>query len=124
MVQQRVLVTGGAGFIAGHCILQLLEQGHIALSTIRSLAKEAAARIALKDAGMVHPERLSFVQRIVLTSAFHAVSRGHRQGGHVFTEADWTSLDRPGVNAHGGSTTLAENVRPGIGSPPRAAASN
>jgi nucleoside-diphosphate-sugar epimerase len=26
MAQQRVLVTGGSGFIAGHCIVQLLEQ--------------------------------------------------------------------------------------------------
>ena len=28
MTQERVLVTGGSGFIAGHCILQLLEQGY------------------------------------------------------------------------------------------------
>lgn len=168
MIAQRVLVTGGSGFIAGHCILQLLEQGHLVRSTIRSLAKEAAARGVLKAAGMVHSERLSFVaadllrdegwaeavagmdvvlhvaspvqpgrvenedevivparegtlrvlraardagvKRVVLTSAFHAVSWGHPHNGHVFTEADWTILDGPGVDAYGKSKTLAERA--------------
>lgn len=168
MIQQRVLVTGGSGFIAGHCILQLLEQGHLVRSTIRSLAKEAAARDVLKNAGLVHSDRLSFVaadllrddgwadaaagidvvlhvaspvqpgrvaneeevivparegtlrvlraardagvKRVVLTSAFHAVSWGHPRDGHVFTEADWTILDGPGVDAYGKSKTLAERA--------------
>jgi nucleoside-diphosphate-sugar epimerase len=168
MIQQRVLVTGGTGFIAGHCILQLLEQGHLVRSTIRSLAKEAAARGVLKDAGMVHSDRLSFVaadllrddgwaeavagmdivlhvaspvqpgrvanedevivparegtlrvlraardagvRRVVLTSAFHAVGWGHPHKDHVFTEADWTILDGPGVDAYGKSKTLAERA--------------
>lgn len=168
MIAQRVLVTGGSGFIAGHCILQLLEQDHLVRSTIRSLAKEAAARGVLKAAGMVHSDRLSFVaadllrdegwaeavagmdvvlhvaspvqpgrvenedevivparegtlrvlraardagvKRVVLTSAFHAVSWGHPHDGHVFTEADWTVLDGPGVDAYGKSKTLAERA--------------
>ncbi len=168
MIQQRVLVTGGSGFIAGHCILQLLEQGHFVRSTIRSLAKEAVVRSVLKDAGMVHSDRLSFVAadllrddgwaeavagmdvvlhvaspvqpgrvanedevilpardgtlrvlraardagvgRVVLTSAFHAVSWGHSHSDHVFTEADWTILDGPGVDAYGKSKTLAERA--------------
>jgi nucleoside-diphosphate-sugar epimerase len=50
MSQKRVLVTGGSGFIAGHCILQLLERDHLVRTTIRSLAKEAAARAVLEDA--------------------------------------------------------------------------
>ncbi|MFG1414139.1 aldehyde reductase [Xanthobacter sp. VTT E-85241] len=168
MNQQRVLVTGGSGFIAGHCILKLLEQGHLVRSTIRSLDKEAAARGVLKDAGMVHSDGLSFVaadllcdqgwaeavagmdvvlhvaspvqpgrvaneedvivparegtlrvlraardagvKRVVLTSAFHAVSWGHPHNDHVFTEADWTILDGPGVDAYGKSKTLAERA--------------
>ena len=44
MSQQHVLVTGGSGFIAGHCILQLLDQGHTVRATLRSLAKQDAAR--------------------------------------------------------------------------------
>ena len=48
------------------------------------------------------------VRRVVLTSAFHAVSWGHPHDGHVFTEEDWTVLDGPGVDAYGRAKTLAE----------------
>lgn len=50
------------------------------------------------------------VDRVVLTSAFHAVSWGHPHSDHVFTEADWTVLDGPGVDAYGTSKTLAERA--------------
>jgi len=69
MSEKHVLVTGGTGFIAGHCILQLLEQGHRVRTTIRSLAKEAAARRALADAGMVHGANLAFVAADLLHDA-------------------------------------------------------
>lgn len=61
MSQQHVLVTGGSGFIAGHCILQLLEQGYRVRSTIRSLAGESAVRAALERAGMNQGDRLGFI---------------------------------------------------------------
>lgn len=168
MGQQRVLVTGGSGFIAGHCILQLLDSGYEVRATIRSLAKEAAARAVLTEAGMRDGDRLTFVaadllrddgwaaavadvdhvlhvaspvmpghveneddvivparegtlrvlraardagvKRVVLTSAFHAVSWGHPHSDHVFTEADWTVIDGPGVDAYGKSKTMAERT--------------
>ena len=168
MSLKRVLVTGGSGFIAGHCILQLLERDYLVRTTIRSLAKEPAVRLVLQDAGMVSEDRLSFVAadltndkgwaeavadvdfvlhvaspvqpghvaneddlivparagalrvlraardanvtRVVLTSAFHAVSWGHKHGDHTFTERDWTVLDGPGVDAYGRSKTLAERA--------------
>jgi len=168
MTQKRVLVTGGSGFIAGHCIIQLIEQGYSVRATIRSLGKEAAVRAVLHDAGMVHGDQLSFVaadltsdegwaaamtdidvvlhvaspvqpghvaneddliiparegtlrvlraardagvKRVVLTSAFHAVSWGYPHSTHVFTEQDWTILDGPGVDAYGKSKTLAERA--------------
>ncbi len=168
MTTHHVLVTGGSGFIAGHCILQLLEQGHTVRTTVRSRSREASARQVLRDAGMVGEERLEFVEadltddagwaealagidvvlhvaspvqpghvenendlivpavdgtrrvlraardagvtRVVLTSAFHAVSWGHPHDAHVFTEADWTVLDGPGVDAYGKSKTLAERA--------------
>ncbi len=50
------------------------------------------------------------VARLVLTSAFHAVSWGWPHDDHVFTEADWTVLDGPGVDAYGKSKTLAERA--------------
>ncbi|WP_236795528.1 aldehyde reductase [Amycolatopsis sp. GM8] len=168
MTQQRVLVTGGSGFIAGHCILQLLEQGYLVRATVRSLHREAAVRSVLTEAGMVNGDALSFVAadltddagwadavadvdfvlhvaspvqpghvddpdelivparegtlrvlraardagvtRVVLTSAFHAVGWGHPHDDHVFTEADWTVIDGPGVDAYGVSKTLAERA--------------
>jgi nucleoside-diphosphate-sugar epimerase len=168
MNQKLVLVTGGSGFIAGHCILQLLEQDYSVRTTVRSLAKEAAVRTVLEDAGMVHGDRLSFVaadlmsdegwgeavagidfvlhvastvrpghianeddlivparegtlrvlraardaevKRVVLTSAFHAVSWGHPHSDHSFTENDWTIPGGPGVDAYGKSKTLAERA--------------
>ncbi|WEK02976.1 MAG: NAD-dependent epimerase/dehydratase family protein [Candidatus Devosia phytovorans] len=66
-------------------------------------AREGALRVlrAARDAR---------VRRVVLTSAFHAVSWGHPHGDHVFTEADWSVLDGPGVDAYGRSKTLAERA--------------
>jgi dihydroflavonol-4-reductase len=43
----QVLVTGGSGFIAGHCILLLLQAGYRVRTTIRSREKEAATRRVL-----------------------------------------------------------------------------
>ena len=168
MSQTRVLVTGGSGFIAGHCILQLLERDYLVRTTIRSLDKEAPVRATLEDAGMVRGEALSFVaadlmsdegwaqavddvgfvlhvaspvrpgrvaneddlivparegtlrvlraardagvKRVVLTSAFHAVSWGHPRSDRTFAENDWTILGGPGVDAYGTSKTLAERA--------------
>ncbi|ALE05706.1 epimerase [Arthrobacter sp. ERGS1:01] len=168
MPSKRVVVTGGSGFIAGHCILQLLDAGYEVRTTVRSLAKEASVRAVLADAGLADGVRLGFVaadltrddgwseavadidfvlhvaspvqpghiddedelivparegalrvlraardadvKRVVLTSAFHAVSWGHPHDGHVFTEADWTVLDGPGVDAYAKSKTLAEQA--------------
>lgn len=40
----RVLVTGGSGFLASHCMKQLLERGYTVCTTVRSAAKQAALR--------------------------------------------------------------------------------
>jgi len=58
---RTILVTGGSGFIAGHCILQLLEQGHRVRTTVRSLAKEQSVRSVLADAGMTEAQGRSLV---------------------------------------------------------------
>lgn len=50
------------------------------------------------------------ITRVVLTSAFHAVSWGWPHDDHVFTEADWSVLDGPGVDAYGKSKTLSERA--------------
>lgn len=59
--QQRVLVTGGSGFLAGHCVLQLLDQGYRVRTTVRSLRREDAVRAVLADAGLANGAALEFV---------------------------------------------------------------
>lgn len=66
-------------------------------------AREGTLRV-LRAAHAAH------IPRVVLTSAFHAVSWGWPHNGHVFTEADWTVLDGPGVDAYGKSKTLSERA--------------
>lgn len=57
----KVLVTGGTGFIAQHCILALLKAGYPVRTTVRSLAREAEVRQQLKTGGAEPGERLSLV---------------------------------------------------------------
>lgn len=56
-----VLVTGGTGFIAQHCILALLARGYRVRTTVRSLVREAEVREHLKAGGAEPGDRLSFV---------------------------------------------------------------
>ncbi|MBZ9935551.1 aldehyde reductase [Mesorhizobium sp. BR1-1-16] len=58
---ELVLVTGGTGFIAQHCILVLLGSGYRVRATVRSLAREAEVRGNLKTGGVEAGDRLSFV---------------------------------------------------------------
>lgn len=57
---ETVLVTGGSGFIAGWCIVELLQRGYAVRATLRSLAKEAAVRAAIASAAP-STKMLSFV---------------------------------------------------------------
>jgi dihydroflavonol-4-reductase len=56
-----VLVTGGSGFIAGHCILQLLAAGYTVRATLRSLDREHEVRARLRAAGAAANAPLTFV---------------------------------------------------------------
>jgi nucleoside-diphosphate-sugar epimerase len=56
-VAQTVLVTGGTGFIAGWCIVQLLERGYAVRTTVRDAAKEQRVRAAVRS----NTDRLSVV---------------------------------------------------------------
>ncbi len=51
MTRDLVLVTGGSGFLAGHCILGLLKAGYHVRTTLRAPAREAPLRDALRAAG-------------------------------------------------------------------------
>ena len=61
MRDELVLVTGGSGFIAQHCILTLLQAGYRVRTTLRSLAREAEVRTNLRVGGAEPGDRLSFV---------------------------------------------------------------
>ncbi len=107
MTKERVLVTGGSGFIAGHCILQLLDQGYLVRTTVRSLGKESAARAVLDDAGMTQGERLSFVAADLMSDegwadavadvAFVLHVASPVQPGHVENEDDLILPAREGA---------------------------
>ena len=58
---ETVLVTGGSGYIATHCLLQLLAAGYRVRTTVRSLAREPEVRATLASAGQVPGDRLAFV---------------------------------------------------------------
>ncbi len=51
MTRETVLVTGGSGFVAGHCILALLDAGYAVRASLRSGAREAGLRAELAGAG-------------------------------------------------------------------------
>ncbi|WLH49697.1 SDR family oxidoreductase [Pseudomonas tolaasii] len=57
-----VLVTGGTGFIAQHCIIALLNQGYCVRTTVRSLNREAEVRAHLKTGGVEAGDRLQVVR--------------------------------------------------------------
>ncbi|WP_224372294.1 SDR family oxidoreductase [Hyalangium versicolor] len=61
MNDEWVLVTGGTGFIAQHCILALLSAGYRVRTTVRALGREAEVRGNLKVGGAEPGDRLSFV---------------------------------------------------------------
>ncbi len=50
-MSERVMVTGGSGFIAAHCILQLLADGYQVRTTVRSLDRNAAVLAMLETGG-------------------------------------------------------------------------
>lgn len=52
MAQSKVLVTGAGGFIAKHCIAELLRQGFAVRGTLRDLTRADEVKIAVGRAGV------------------------------------------------------------------------
>ena len=46
---EKVLITGGSGYIALHCIVKFLKSGFSVRTSIRSTAREAEIRNAVDD---------------------------------------------------------------------------
>ena len=55
-----VLVTGGSGFLGGHCIVQLLATGHTVRTTVREMARADDVLAMLHRAGTAPGDRLTF----------------------------------------------------------------
>ena len=75
-MSQTVLVTGGTGFVAGWCIVELLRRGHAVRASVRSLAKEGDARAAVAAAAG-STDRLTFVAADL--DAGRGLGRGRRR---------------------------------------------
>lgn len=69
MERSTILVTGGSGFLAGRCILALLQAGHGVRTTLRSPAREAGLRAALVTAGQDPQARLEVVHADLMADA-------------------------------------------------------
>ncbi|HVU58820.1 MAG TPA: aldehyde reductase [Puia sp.] len=61
-IQPTVLVTGGTGFVAIHCIVQLLQKGYKVRTTLRNLGRTNEVLDMLKEGGIPSSENLSFVE--------------------------------------------------------------
>ena len=57
----RVLVTGGTGFLGGWCIASLLDRGYEVRTSIRDLVRQGAVRDAIAAAGVDPGSRLAAV---------------------------------------------------------------
>lgn len=63
-----ILVTGASGFIAIHCIIQLLEQGYHVRGTLRSMRRESELRQTIAKFVQAN-DKLTFVQADLLEDA-------------------------------------------------------
>lgn len=57
---EKVLVTGGSGFVGSHTAVRLLREGHHIRVAVRGPAQEAQVRAALHQAGVDPADLLEF----------------------------------------------------------------
>jgi nucleoside-diphosphate-sugar epimerase len=104
-MNETVLVTGGRGFVAGWCIVGLLEQGYRVRATLRSLSQETGVRDAIR-AGVDPGDRLSFeVADLTADGGWKEAADGCRYVLHVASPL--------GSDASAGSDALLAPARDG-----------
>lgn len=116
---QTVLVTGGSGFVAGWCIVELLKRGYKVRTTIRDLAKEPGIRAAIATATGT-TEGLSFFAADLLSDeGWDEAMRGCTRVLHVASPLGLGAAgDRRAFVAparDGTLRVLAAAVRAGVG---------
>ncbi|BAV06927.1 Nucleoside-diphosphate-sugar epimerase [Filimonas lacunae] len=57
-----VLVTGGTGFVASHCLLQLLQKGYQVKTTVRSLNRKQEVLDMLTTGGITSFRNIQFIE--------------------------------------------------------------
>jgi dihydroflavonol-4-reductase len=107
MANERVLVTGGTGFIAQHCMVALIERGFTVRTTVRTLSRETEVRDHLRTAGVDAGDRLAFVRAdlsddagwadAVADCAYVMHGASPTPSGDQVTEAEWV---RPAVDGN------------------------
>ncbi len=65
---ETVLVTGGSGFVAGWCIVELLQRGFVVHTTVRALSKEATVLEAISSVSE-YAENLAFFEADLTSDA-------------------------------------------------------
>jgi len=102
--KNTVLVTGGTGFVASHCILQLLQQGYPVKTTIRSLSRKEDVLAMMREGGITAPYHLEFVEADLNSDAgWDEAARGCQYVLHVaspigHTPKDENEMIRPAVD--------------------------
>jgi nucleoside-diphosphate-sugar epimerase len=61
MIGERVLVTGGSGFVGAHCIIHLLDAGYRVRTTVRTLTRAGDVRALVTAGGASGAEAIEFV---------------------------------------------------------------
>ncbi len=59
---ERILVTGGSGFIGAHAIAQALNAGHEVRASLRTMGRQREVRAMVAEAGAEAGDRLTFAQ--------------------------------------------------------------
>jgi len=83
MTADLVLVTGATGFIAKHCIAELLRAGYAVRGTVRSVARRGEVEAALRQAGIADPEIEVVEADLLRDDGWPAATRGCRYVLHV-----------------------------------------
>ena len=61
-INKLVLVTGGSGFVAIFCILELLQKGYRVRTTLRNMNRQREVIDMLKTGGITSFDKLSFIE--------------------------------------------------------------